>query len=322
MNNGLTTAVIVSYGDRSNYFTKVLLALNESDKIDKIIFVNNAISKESRISLESLKIEKLKILNQGKNTGSAKGYKDGILKALNINSDFIWLLDDDNLPENQALDVLYQNWQLLSKQYKKDIALLSYRPDRNIFKKAIELNKPNLMLGPNNSFLGINFFHKLKGLVTKSKKNKLTKTDVGKVDVAPYGGLFFRSSLIETIGLPDEDFFLYGDDYDFSYRITQKGDGIFLILKSVVNDLEKSFHLKGKKVNIISNRFINTNSKIKIFYSVRNGINFELKFITNKLVYYSNALCHILGTLLVFILRPKHLWKFKYYIKGIKSSKC
>ena len=56
----------------------------------------------------------------------------------------------------------------------------------------------------------------------------------------PYGGLFFHRSIIDIIGLPDTNYFLYGDDFDFSYRITKKGGKIFLVTQSVIEDLEKS----------------------------------------------------------------------------------
>lgn len=320
--NDLTTAVIVSYGDRSKYFSKVISRLNELTNINKIIFINNEISDASYKNLMSSCSDKLLVYNQGENTGSAKGYKVGILEALKTDSNFIWLLDDDNLPEITALEKLYESWEVLGNRGLKNIALLAYRPDRNIFKKAIQRGEPSFMLGPKNSFLGFSLYHKLKRIISSNEEVGLNQSKLGRVDVAPYGGLLFHRSIIDLTGLPDERFFLYGDDYDFSYKITQNTDGIFLNLDSVVNDLEKSFHLKDKKVNILSNRFVNTNSKDKIFYSVRNGINFELKFVSNKFVYLSNAVIHILGTMSIFILRPSHLWKFKYYIKGIKSSKC
>jgi len=315
-------AVIVTYGDRADYFTKVIKRLNSFVYIRHIVLVNNDVSGASISKLDKLKIncDKLIVFEEGFNSGSAKGFKDGISEALRLKTDFIWLLDDDNLPEIDALDNLLNYWMHFSDSSNKNFALLSYRPDRKLFKKAIQIGNPNLMLGVKNSFLGFHLFDKIKNRICKEKPISNSNNGFGQVSVAPYGGLFFHSSLVDIIGLPDTNYFLYGDDYDYSYRITKSGGSIFLITNSQIVDLEQSFHLKKENEKLLSNRLIKTNSKDRIFYSIRNGITFEQNFVTNKLIYVINGLFHIILTLFVLVLNPKHLWKYKYYIKGIKDS--
>ncbi len=67
-------------------------------------------------------------------------------------------------------------------------------------------------------------------------------------------GLFFHKDLIEKIGLPDESYFLYVDDFDFTYRITKAGGEIWMVTNSHLHDLESSFYLPGKKEDLISFR--------------------------------------------------------------------
>ncbi len=314
--------VIVTYADRSVYFKEIIHRLKSFKSVKSIVLVDNFISESSSTDLEKLKLEidKITVVEKGYNSGSAEGFKDGISKALDQSIDFIWLLDDDNLPRADALDNLISHWKEISLKGVKDFALLCYRPDRLIFKEAIEVGDPNMMLGPKNSFLGFHFIKKIQDLSKFKKTASKNRRSFGKVSVAPYGGLFFHRSLTDIIGLPDENYFLYGDDYDYSFRITQKGGGIFLVLRSVVEDLEQSFHLKNKNEKFLSSRLIKTNSENRIFYSIRNGIVFEQNFVTNKVIYILNGFCHAMLTLLVLVLNPKHLWKYKYYIKGIKAS--
>lgn len=314
--------VIVTYGDRSLFFNQVLKKLNELKPIKHIVLVDNLVKGQSVKDVEKLKkkLDKLIVIKQGFNSGSAKGFKDGIARANEFNIDFIWLLDDDNLPQDDALDNLLLKVNTIGLIKEKKYALLSYRPDREIYKKAIEDKKPSAMLGPINSFLGFHIVSKLKNKLNKKSKKPEDSKTVGLVSVAPYGGLFFHKSLIDDIGLPNEDYYLYGDDFDYSYRITKSCGGIYLVIDSVVNDLEQSFHLKKENEGILSNRLIKTNSKDRIFYSVRNGIVFEQNFVSNKLLYIINAILHISLTFIILILNPKHLWKYKYYIKGIKAS--
>ena len=131
-------AVIVSYGDRAVFFTEVIERLAHQNLIKHIVLVNNDIKGQSVDKLEELRSnKKIIVIDQGHNSGSAKGFKDGINKALKLNVDFIWLLDDDNLPQENALSVLDNIWRDLSASGKENFALLSYRPDREIYKKAI-----------------------------------------------------------------------------------------------------------------------------------------------------------------------------------------
>ena len=311
--------VLVSYKDRSKYFERVIQKLNEFQEVSTIVLVDNGITGTSANRLQKLQNEtdKLITVNLGENKGSAKGFKEGILRLLKVNIEFIWLLDDDNLPNERTLKELINNIDKVKTLTNNNVfSLLSYRPDRSIYKKAIQSDNPNAMLGTKNSFLGFN-------LMSKLKKNKVIKYDenieIGTVAVAPYGGMFFHKSLINEIGMPDERFFVYADDHEFSYRITRKKGSIFLILKSELQDLETSFHLKKSK-KILHTRFSSTNSKDAIYYSVRNNIYFEKNFVTNKVKYGINKMAYIFMLFLMMILNPKQFWKFPVIIKAIKAS--
>jgi GT2 family glycosyltransferase len=51
----------------------------------------------------------------------------------------------------------------------------------------------------------------------------LDKDQTHQVDVIAGAFMFLRKSVLDQIGLLDEDFFMYGEDIDISYRITQAG---------------------------------------------------------------------------------------------------
>lgn len=312
-------AVLVTYKDRSKYFKKVIQKLNEFQEVSAIVLVDNGITGNSITELGNLQnnCKKLTVVSQGYNSGSAKGFKDGILESLKKKVDFIWLLDDDNLPNENTLKALTNNIDRVKSLTNNNIfSLLSYRPDRKIYKKAIQSNNPYAMLGGNNAFLGFNLMDRLKKReVIKYNEN----IKIGKVAVAPYGGMFFHKSLLNEIGMPDERFFVYADDHEFSYRITKNKGSIFLILKSQLQDLEKSFHLKKSK-KILNTRFSSTNSKDAIYFSVRNNIYFEKNFVTNKVIYKINKITYIFILFLMMILNPMQFWKFPVIIKAIKDS--
>ena len=75
-------------------------------------------------------------------------------------------------------------------------------------------------------------FYKMFGLAALFPKSKrfgryhlgfLSNDEVHSVDVLSGAFMLLRASVIKTIGALDEDYFMYGEDIDLSYRITQAG---------------------------------------------------------------------------------------------------
>ncbi|WP_452230592.1 glycosyltransferase [Lacinutrix sp. MEBiC02404] len=311
--------VTVTYGNRAAYFSKLIDSVVKNPNVAKIVVVSNGVDEESSVRLNQLQeVNKAKLIvhDMGYNSGSALGFKEGIKRVLEEDVDFVWLLDDDNLPKNNALEVLLKSWDSFKDNTTKPLSLLSYRPQRKIYKDAISQHNPYLMLGTENSFLGFNILDKLK----KPKANKPEEVDSGVVAVAPYGGMFFHKDTISQIGLPNEHFFLYADDHEFSYRITKKEGKIILVLDSELEDLETSFHLKKPK-KILHTRYFSTDSKNAIYYSVRNNVFFEKNFVNSKLVYSVNTLSYIFILFLAMIFNPTHFWKFPIILRAILSSR-
>jgi len=300
MNIGVIT---VTYGNRFNYLTKLVERLIILGIRDICVVVNGS---PKYLFSDLIKNNKVNFIFNNDNLGSAKGFKQGIkFLSSKSNIEFIWLLDDDNIPELNALDNILKFLEFNVFDFKKD-ALLSFRPDRKKFLKAVHKNNGSYMLKGKNSALGFSIFEK------RQFTNYIRKG----LKVAPYGGFYFHKQLIDHIGYPDESYFLYGDDYDFTIRVSENGGMIRLVKNSIVNDLEVSFHLKGRnKFRFFRTRYHNTDNLDRIFYSVRNGIRFELKhMVKNKIIYYFNLFVYssIIGVLLVF-----NLQKFVIFYKGV-----
>jgi len=292
-----TYAVIVTYANRFHLLGQVIDSCF-LEGVDKVIVIDNNSEQESRTQLENLESrisDKLKVVYLDKNIGSAGGYKKGLEEAYNdVDCEYIWLLDDDNQPQKDSLDALKDFWHSLQQEDKKDkVSLLSYRKDRIAFKEAIMTNNPDLVLGRKNSFLGFHIMD-LPKKVIKVLKRKLNiqtfkeneNVKSGLVSLAPYGGMFFHKNIIKTIGYPNEDFFVYADDHDWSYRITKNGGFIYLVLNSLVDDIDTSWNLKEKTISPFYS-FLNQGSDFRVYYSVRNRVFFEKNLIQNKWIYNS-----------------------------------
>lgn len=300
--------VTVTYGNRFTLLKKVIdRVLDEG--VTKVIVVDNNSSKESREKLkkyeEKLK-NKLEVLYLDKNYGSAGGFKRGLKEAYeDRDCEFIWLLDDDNLPLEGALHHLLLCWKKINYHNKEEkLALASWRRDRVIQIKALVEKNPFLLISSKNSFLGFHLmrfpFYLLNMLKRFCRKNKVdvlkflkyleeNGINYGKIAVAPYGGLFFHKKLLEKIGYPDERLFVYADDYEWTYRITKFGGDIILCWRSQIIDLEPSWHIKVKKEGFLSKIF--EGDEFRAYYNLRNWIIFENKHLVSSPFVYKLNMC-------------------------------
>ena len=97
-------AIVVTYGNRQHLVRQVIDRLLEMP-ISRIYLIDN----DSTTKYEST--EKVAVIRISENYGSAGGYKTGLHWVNRTNADLIWLLDDDNVPDKDALDILLSYYE-------------------------------------------------------------------------------------------------------------------------------------------------------------------------------------------------------------------
>tara|TARA_Y100000590_G_scaffold15511_1_gene18631 strand:- start:167 stop:565 length:399 start_codon:yes stop_codon:yes gene_type:complete len=122
-----------------------------------------------------------------------------------------------------------------------------------------------------------------------NKKKKYIK----RIDYIPGCSIFFHNSLIDLIGFLPEDYFMFCEDVDFSYKAKQNGIYLNINQESVL------IHKEGASVK-----------KNKIaFISFINRIKLSKKYFPQNLIYvYIGILYQILKN--IILLR----WSFAYKI--------
>lgn len=279
-------AIIVTYGNRYNLIEKVAMACIE-DGIDHIIIVDNGSPLENKIKLGDFANshkKNIEIVRSEENLGSAGGYARGIKKAISdAEYEYFLLLDDDNLIDKQSFISLLKYWnERLSEEEKGNSALLALREDRDYYVRFATEQHDNILLGSANSFMHYGLFDYKKSNSSISKKNDKIKSPI-----APYGGLFLSLNLLNKIGLPLEEMFLYIDDIEFSYRITTNGGGIYIVPDSTVIDIDQSW---GSKESNNNNRYsspvLEEKESFRIYYTFRNRAYFEYNYRVNNKAYY------------------------------------
>jgi len=125
----------------------------------------------------------------------------------------------------------------------------------------------------------------------------------------------FHKKLLNEIGYPNEKFYLYSDDHDWTYRITNQGNKIFIVLDSVIDDIDTSWAIKNKEKTIFTK--IKNAPSFRVYYTIRNRMIFEKKYlINNKFIYNLNKNFFSI-ILFLFSFRNNN---FKVFIKALNDA--
>lgn len=185
----------------------------------EIIVVDNGSTDNS---VESIKVEdeKIQIIENGKNLGFARGNNLGLKRAT---GKFILLLNSDTLLEK---DTIYKMLKFMEENPQIGVATCRVEfPDGSL--------DPACHRGFPTPWASLSYFLGLEKLFPKSYlfgQYHLGYLPIDKpheID-SPSGAFYFlRREVIEKVGFLDEDYFMYGEDLDWSYRIKQAGFKIF-----------------------------------------------------------------------------------------------
>ncbi|HAW23003.1 MAG TPA: glycosyl transferase family 2, partial [Pseudomonas sp.] len=122
-----TTVVTVTYGDRLPFVQQSIERALSFPAVSNVVVVSNA----SLASLDQLVQrwpDQVRVIELAENTGSANGYAVGLEAALASDADFIWMMDDDNLPTAAAVSILHHELTRLTGLLGSDqVAVLGYR---------------------------------------------------------------------------------------------------------------------------------------------------------------------------------------------------
>jgi GT2 family glycosyltransferase len=307
-NSYSTVAIIVTYSNRHRLVKEVIEACIE-ENVSQIVLVDNGSSLESKLIYEDLVETRNNIflISLDFNTGSSGGFKTGLEYVLNnITTDFVWLLDDDNVPQKGALNSLFHAKSSILGECSKedDVVLYSYRGDSKILDRNAVYNG-FIKRYRSNEFMGFNILNSLK---TKFKeKSEVVNFPLVRVYFGPYGGSFFSLKVLSKLGLPNENFFVYADDHEYTLRLNNLNIDQFLVYNSKILDIDYSFDETG----FFGKKLLD----FKVYFTIRNHVYLNQFYITNKFCYSINK---YLTLLFLFLSSFRYGFDYKFIKKRFK----
>lgn len=202
-------AVVVTF-DRLPLLQRLVARLREVAEVDEILVIDNASSDGTG---EWLAANDVAHRTLSENRGGAGGFHDGLAWAMERDADLAWLMDDDGLPEVGCLATLLERRDGLD--FWGPVVVDEARPDRLVF--------PIRLPG------GTRVVHRMTD-VTAAAVDGLIR-DV----VIPFNGVLVTRELVERIGLPREEFFIWGDDHEYRLRAERAGGRVATVVGAQVH---------------------------------------------------------------------------------------
>jgi rhamnopyranosyl-N-acetylglucosaminyl-diphospho-decaprenol beta-1,3/1,4-galactofuranosyltransferase len=194
-------AVTVSF-NRLALVQRLVARLRETPGVSEIMVVDNASTDGTgEWLLEAAAADGVPLtpLLLGDNRGGAGGFYAGLAAAIERGADLAWLMDDDGVPEPDCLKVLLEH----DYDFWGPAVLAEQDPSRLCF--PIRL--------PGRSTV----VHRMAEVEVAARDGVIP--DV----VIPFNGVLVTRDLVERIGLPREEFFIWGDDVEYLWRARKAG---------------------------------------------------------------------------------------------------
>lgn len=229
-------AILVTYNRKDLLVRGLSSVLAQQDAtLNKIIIIDNAstdgteeylreknilpIIKDHDIEIQYVKLQQ--------NLGGAGGFNKGLSLAFEQGFDFFWVMDDDGFPDKNCLS-----------------QLLKYT-DSYDFLSPLVLNESDT----SKLSFGIDNIISLEKIKEKYKSVPLIKNKAN-----PFNGVLFTRKLLERIGFPKADMFIWGDENEYQQRTLHAGINVATVISAIhyhpSNRVKFKMILGSVKVNI------------------------------------------------------------------------
>ncbi|MEI6899746.1 MAG: glycosyltransferase, partial [Bacteroidota bacterium] len=287
------TIVIVNYNVR--YFLEQCLhsVQKACQGLDTEVYVVDNNSVDGSVKMVKEKFPDVKLIANKENAGFSMANNQAIKKA---HGDYILLLNPDTIVEDDTL--------------RKSVQFMDDHPDAGGLGVKMLDGKGKFLPESKRSLPSPSVaFYKIFGLASLFPKSKvfgkyhlgfLDKEKTHSIDVLSGAFMMLRKKVLDQIGHLDESFFMYGEDIDLSYRITQAG------YKNYYYPGTRIIHYKGEstKKSSLNYVFLFYNAMIifaRKHYSQKNARSFSMMI---NIAIYLRAFISILTRFTSKILLP------------------
>lgn len=199
---GSVIAVVVTRHRCELLAVSLKVLANQTRTPDHLVVVDNGPDEATRDVVADCPIPSTYLPSQ-RNLGGAGGFALGMLHALSLGADWVWLGDDDGRPADE-----YALETLLDVAQQRKLAAVS--------PSVVNIENPTRLAFPLR-----------RGLSWKRRPEDL-RTPGSDGDFVPgiasfFNGALFRAGTLDVVGVPDYRLFVRGDEVELHRRVVRSG---------------------------------------------------------------------------------------------------
>lgn len=243
------SVVVVTYNRKKLLKECVNAILNQTFKINKLIIIDNNSTDNTYSELENSGIinnKLVKYVKLEKNIGGAGGFHEGMKIAYEEKSDWVWIMDDDTIPNKDCLENLIKSLNVINDRKISFLASAIYGENGET------MNVPQIDTDvEKNGYQG--WYKNLQDGIVRIKE-------------ATFVSLLINNQAIEKCGLPIKDYFIWGDDTEYTRRISKYYGKAYFIGNS------KAIHKRKNAKNLTIINEEDANRMKNYYYMIRNNL--------------------------------------------------
>lgn len=270
-------AVVVTFNRKELLRKNIEALMKQKYKDFDVFIIDNASTDGTKEYIEEyIKNNQIYYENTKINLGGAGGFNYGIKKVTYLGYEYIWIMDDDTIPYDSSLYELMDTDKILKGNYgflSSSVLWTDGTP--------CKMNRQKVV---NDWYFDSQYL-----------KHGLLRTYY-----ATFVSFFIRAEIVKEQGLPIKEFFIWGDDVEYTNRIAKKHK-CYIVGKSQV--MHETVNNEGSNIAKDNNDRIN-----RYKYAYRNEM-----YIAKK-----NGIKGILRQIAKMFL---HIFRVIVYSKGFKLRK-
>lgn len=281
-------AIVVTYNRCELLLENIQALMEQTHSCDILVVDNNSTDGTGDKIKDYIDKDNMNYINTERNIGGAGGFSIGMRYALENGYQYAWLMDDDTVPDKTALDILVRKACNLNDEF----SFLSSRVNWTDGK----LCEMNLQILP--EVINDKFSYVSEGIVP--------------IERASFVSFFVNCDVARKVGLPIKEFFIYGDDWEYSLRMNKELPAYYVYDSVVVHKMKKNL---GAGVIVCESSRID-----RCYYNIRNTCYIEKRYFSKN--HFTKYKLHLIKSL-VDILRHSSDSKVKrcrVVIKGLMDG--
>ena len=240
------SAVVVTYNRKELLLECLQAILNQTYKLDEIIIIDNNSEDGTYEYLKEngiLDHDGITYVILNKNTGGAGGFYEGIKRASEKKYDWVWVMDDDTIPKDDCLQKLLE----AKDKVKEKVGFMA-----------------SSVYGENGECMNVPDIDNSKRENIYASWYKYLSNGIVGIKNATFVSILISGEAIQKCGFPIKDYFIWGDDIEYTTRITTYYGKAYFVGESIAIHKRKNskdglllYEEDKKRINLYFYRYRN-----------------------------------------------------------------